>query len=108
MLWTLEERLWLEGAAGHRALMHPDCVMAFPGAGILRGAAILKGLEGAAPWRRVTLSAQAETRHPGIAVLAYRAEAWRDGAEPWRALCTSVWRQGDSGWQLIQHQQSPV
>lgn len=108
MLWAQEERLWLEGATGHRALMHPDCVMAFPGAGILRGAAILQGLEGAEPWRRVTMTDRAQARHGDTMVLAYRAEAWRGGAEPWRALCTSVWRHGDSGWQLIQHQQSPA
>lgn len=41
-----------------------------------------------------------------VAVLAYRANGRRDGAEPYQAICTSVLLRTAKGWQTVQHRQT--
>lgn len=107
--WANEERLWLEGAEAYRALLHPDCLMAFPGVGILRGEGILRSLEGAPRWSAVTTEERVLARQDEeTLVLAYRATGSRAGAAPYKAWCTSTWRHAPAGWQMIQHQQTPT
>jgi hypothetical protein len=108
-IWALEEGFWTAGADHYRAHMHPECLMALPDpVGVLAGPAILAGIEAAARWRRVRMSARRLARPAsGALVLAYRAEAQRDGEAPYAALCTSVYVRRPEGWRLIQHHQTP-
>lgn len=105
--WNTEERLWLEGVEVYDELVDPACLMAFPQLGVLHLPAIRKGLEGAARWTSLTMTARTLTR-PGddILVLGYTAQAQRAGEPPYRCVCTSTYRATDKGWKLIQHQQT--
>jgi hypothetical protein len=104
-LWTTERRLWLEGAEAFAAVLDPGCLMVFPDpVGVLAGRAILDSLEGAPRWAEVTMDARRLAR-PGAdtVVLVYYATGHRDGAEPYRAWCSSTYVRG----RLVQHQQTP-
>lgn len=108
-VWDIERRLWLEGAEAYGECMAPDCVMAFAGVGVMRGADIVESLREAPRWRDVTMSDQVEaapTRE--TTVIAYVAEASRDEGQNYRALCTSTYLRVDGRWAIAQHQQTPI
>jgi len=109
-LWDLELDLWLGGAEVYARTLDPGCLAALPGVGLLTGApAILTSLEGAPRWDDVEITERQLGRPTeDVAVLAYRAEGRREGAEPYRALCTSTYRRDGARWRLFQHQQTPV
>ncbi len=108
-LWTTEHRLWLDGAGAYGELMAPRCVMAFGPMGILEDDAIVESLRGAPRWTQVEMADQVLAQPtPDVAVLAYRAQARRDGAEPYAALCTSTYLRIGEGWRIAQHQQTPL
>jgi len=107
-LWDLERRFWLEGPQHYRAAMDPACVMVFP-SGVLRAEAILDSLMGAPRWESVAMVERALARPADeLAVLAYRAMAVREGAEPHTAWCSSTYRRDGPRWRLVQHQQTPA
>ncbi len=106
-VWALEERFWLEGASVYDGLLDPECLMAFPGMGVMRAADILESLKGAPRWASVEMTARAIGRpSDAIIVLGYTAEGRRDGAESYRCFCTSTYRMDGSTWRLVQHQQT--
>jgi hypothetical protein len=107
--WALEERFWLEGVSLYEELLDPECLMVFPGMGVLRAARVLESLRSASRWTSVvmterTLARPAET----LMVLAYRAEGRRGDAAPYVAYCSSTYRQAGDAWSLVQHQQTPA
>lgn len=105
--WALEERLWLDWVELFERALDPDCIMALPGAGALRAAAILDSLPNAPRRTSVVISDRAVGRpSEGLVVLGYAAEARRDGSPPYRCLCTSTWRLDEGEWRLVQHQQT--
>lgn len=107
--WSWERRLWLEGADAYEALLHGDCVMAFPApVGLLKGADIVRSLENAPRWDSVSMDETVARTAEGTVVLGYRAEGRRGMDTPYRAYCTSTYRLCDGQWRLIQHQQTPV
>ena len=108
-IWTTERRLWLDGADAYAELMAPHCVMAFGPMGVLQDGAIIDSLRKAPRWSDVTMQDRVLAQpNESVAVLAYAAEGRRDGAEPYRALCTSTYiRMGDT-WRIAQHQQTPL
>ncbi len=109
-LWTIEKRLWLDGAEFYEAHLAADAVMVFPfPAGILRGDAIVSGLIDGPRWNEVEMSDQHCRREGMIAVLAYRARAWRGNDDPaYEALCATTYiRDGDT-WRIMVHQQTPA
>jgi hypothetical protein len=108
-VWETERRLWLEGADVYGELLDPECLMAFPGMGVMRADDVLKSLESAPRWKSVEMIDRAVGR-PGdsVLVLGYAAVGHRDGAPPYRCLCTSTYRCDGSAWKLIQHQQTPA
>ena len=105
--WALEERFWLEGSGVYDALLDPECLMAFPGMGVMRAADILDSLKGVPRWSSVEMAGRMIGR-PGdaVLVLGYAAEGRRDGAIPYRCLCTSTYRRDGASWRLVQHQQT--
>jgi hypothetical protein len=107
--WELEERFWLDGPAFFGQKLHPACVMAFPGIGVIRAADILEGLKGAPRWVSVEMRDRLTSRAgERLVVLGYGAEARREGEAVYRCLCTSTYLADGVGWKLVQHQQSPV
>ena len=105
--WTLEERFWLEGSSVYDDLLDPACLMAFPGMGVMRAAAILDSLKSAPRWASVNMTNR-ELGRAGdrVIVLGYRAEGRREGAEPYQCFCTSTYRADGGRWTLVQHQQT--
>ncbi|QPM92128.1 nuclear transport factor 2 family protein [Pseudooceanicola algae] len=107
-LWARERDLWTGAIECCAERIAPFCLMAFPGAGILRGKEIIEGLKSAPRWYAVKMSGQKVSEHHGAAVLAYRAEARRPrDDEPYNCLCTSCWVVRRGSWQMIQHHQTP-
>lgn len=106
-LWDLEHRLWLEGTDVYEAHMHPACIMAFPGMGIIQGTEILRGLEGAPRWESVAITGRVTGEgRDGVVVLGYRAVGRRSGSPPYTAFCTSTYCAEQGTWKLLQHQQT--
>jgi Domain of unknown function (DUF4440) len=105
--WALERRFWLEGSTVYHELLHPECLMAFPGLGVMRAADVLQSLEGAPRWDSVEMTGRKVGRPDrGILVLGYVAEGQRDGTPPYRAFCISTYRLDGETWKLVQHQQT--
>lgn len=109
-VWKLERSLWLDGVDAYRAHLADPCVMVFGPTGISGREDILRSIEQAPRWREVTFTRDTLIT-PGdtvAIVIAYRAEALRDGADAYRALCSSTWLVLDGELKLAQHQQTPV
>lgn len=105
--WELEERFWLEGSSIYDDLLDNECLMAFPGMGVMRAADILDSLRDTPRWRSVQMTSRATGRpDETVLVLGYTAEGRRDGAEPYRCFCTSTYRRDRGDWKLVQHQQT--
>ena len=66
--WTLERRFWLEGSSVYDTLLDPECLMAFPGMGVMRAADILDSLKEAPRWSSVEMTGRTVGR-PSDAVL---------------------------------------
>lgn len=108
-IWTIEERLWLEGPSVYEEVLDPACLMAFPGMGVMRAADILDSLKQAPRWASVEMTARASGRAgDAVIVLGYTAEGRREGAQPYRCFCTSTYRAAGEHWKLVQHQQTPA
>jgi hypothetical protein len=111
VLWDLEKRFWLDGTDIYEEAMAEDGLMLFPApAGLMDRAAAIGGLAGAPRWRDVAMSTRTLRRlGPGGVLLAYQAEARRDGDnQPYRALCASTYRDEAGAWRLVSHQQTPL
>lgn len=106
-VWAVEERLWLEGSSVYGGLLDPECLMAFPGMGVMRAADILDSLKHTPRWTSVEMTSRMVGR-PGddVVVLGYTAEGRRDGAVPYYCFCTSTYRSNGGTWSLVQHQQT--
>lgn len=108
-LWTIEQRLWLDGVEAYEELMATECVMAFGPTGILRNDAIVESIRQAPRWSDVELLDRAEVHHGrDIAVLAYRAHGERITGPAYEAVCTSTYIRENDKWRIAQHQQTPL
>lgn len=109
-VWTIERSLWLDGVEAYRTHMADQCVMVFGPVGILTRDQILQTIEGAPRWQEVEMAEPilATTDGSTTIVIAYRAEARRAGADPYRALCSSTYFVQDGELRLAQHQQTPI
>ena len=111
-LLALEEGFWTTGDRVHFFGEHMagDAVMVFPApVGILDEAAIIASLEEGPSWAEVRID-QVDLVHvrDSAAVLAYRADATRDG-ETYSCYAASVYVLQDDGvWRLAFHQQTPI
>ncbi|GAA3383779.1 nuclear transport factor 2 family protein [Cryptosporangium minutisporangium] len=112
---TLEEQGWRALASGPAAALEfyervlDDAVlMLLPGGLALDDRdTILKSMSGQ-PWASFELSDWRVVRPtPDTAVVAYRADAQRDGSAPYSALISSVYVRRQDGWKLTVHQQTP-
>lgn len=108
-LWQLEESFWLGGAETFRSAMADGAIMVFPyPAGILQGDTIVEGVKSAPRWRSVLMKDRKLNIRDSVAVLAYKAEAEREGAPIQTMLCASTYLREAGGWRLMSHQQTPA
>lgn len=108
-LWGSERRLWVEGVSTFEELMAPECVMAFGPMGIIQNDQIIDSLRHAPRWSDVEMTDRTRTNPSNdLSIIAYRARATRDGAEPYEAICTSSYVCVDGYWWLTHHQQTEV
>lgn len=108
-LWRQEETFWLGDVEKFRSAMTDGAIMVFPyPAGILQGEKITDGVASAPRWRSVLMKDRAANIRGDVAVLAYKAEAEREGEPIRQMLCASTYLREEGGWRLMSHQQTPV
>ncbi|AML51756.1 DUF4440 domain-containing protein [Falsihalocynthiibacter arcticus] len=108
-LWDLEERFWTQGAESARQMTAENAIFVYPyPAGFLQGDAIGQSSDVSQRWRSVVMSERYITRKGGIAVVAYRVSAEREGVPLYTALCTSTYMKDDATWLRLSHQQTPL
>ena len=109
-VWSFEEGLWTGDEAHYRELIDPECLMVVPAPPfVLTGEQAVKTVADTPRWSEVTISERQVARpQEGLIVIAYKAEASKDGANGYVAHCTSTLRRIEHDiWRVIQHQQTP-
>lgn len=109
-VWSFEEGLWVGDADHYRELIDDECLMVVPAKPfVLSGAQAIEAVSNTPRWSTVTFSEKQVARpQEGLIVIAYRAEASKEGGEAYTAHCTSVLRRlGHDRWRVVQHQQTP-
>ncbi len=109
-VWAFEKSLWTGDAAHYRALVDDECVMVLPTPPyVLSGQDAIAAVSDTPRWSDVEISDGRIMRpQEGLIVIAYTAEARRDGHTGYKAYCTSTYRRlGHDEWRVVQHQQTP-
>jgi ketosteroid isomerase-like protein len=109
-VWAFEESLWTASAEHYQESIDQDCLMVVPAPPyVLGGQQAIEAVKDTPRWSKVAFSEQKVSRpQEGLIVIAYKAEAEKDGAAPYTAHCTSVYRRlGHDDWKVVQHQQTP-
>lgn len=109
-VWNTERSLWLVGDDAYAAHLADDCLMVFGPTGILQRDQILETIRQAPRWTSVEMT-DTTLLTPGDSVaivIAYKAQASREGSPPYSALCSSTYLVIDGELKLAQHQQTPV
>ncbi len=109
-VWAFEESLWTASAEHYQESIDENCLMVVPAPPyVLEGQQAIDAVKGTPRWSKVIFSEQKVSRpEEGLIVIAYKAEAEKDGASPYTAHCTSVYRRlGHDDWKVVQHQQTP-
>ncbi len=108
-IWSVEKRLWTDGADAYEELMAANCTMVFGLSGIMKRADILKSLRRAPRWSDVTISNSVIAQHnQTVVVLAYQANAERESGAGYEAVCSSTYIRVDGQWRIAQHQQTAI
>lgn len=108
-VWAFEESLWTADAAHYRESIDAECLMVLPEPPfVFTGAQAVEAVAKTPRWSSIALSDRQLARpEEGLIVVAYRAQAERDG-EGYQAHCTSTYRRlGHEDWKVVQHQQLP-
>ncbi len=108
-IWRFEEKLWLGDADTYRTLIDDECVMALPDQPyVFTAAAAIEAVASTPRWSEVAFTERKVQRpEEGLIVIAYKAEASRDG-EAYQAYCTtSMRRRAHGDWLVVQHSQLP-
>ncbi len=103
-----ERALWIGEDDVYRRCVSPDCLMVVPETPfVMRGEEAIEAVEQTPRWSDVELAdLQINRVQEGLIVIAYRADARRDG-ERFVAYCTSTYqRVRENEWRVIQHQQT--
>ena len=108
-VWTFEESLWTGDAENYRKLVDGECVMVLPEMPyVFTGKQATEAVVDTPRWSEVAFSEQQIMRpQEGLIVIAYKAEARRDGADAYLAYCTTTMRRLEHDeWRVVQHQQT--
>lgn len=109
-VWEFEEALWTGSAEHYRESIDTACVMVLPAPPfVMTGKDAVQAVVDTPRWSSVHFSDQQVVRpQDGLIVIAYRAQAEREGSDPYEAYCTStLQRLGHDEWVVVQHQQTP-
>ena len=109
-IWAFETSLWTADPQHYRESIDEHCVMVLPATPfVLAGSAAIQGVIETPQWTEVELSDRKVMRpQEGLIVIAYKANAAKEGAAPYEAYCTSTYRRlGHDDWKVVQHQQTP-
>jgi hypothetical protein len=107
-LIDLERRFWTSGPEFYREHLAEDCIMVFPGVGILSRDAVLSEIGTASRWNGVLMTDVRVVPLHDAVIVAYAAVARRNGVDaPYLALVSSAYIKQDGAWKLTFHQQSP-
>lgn len=109
-VWHFEQSLWTGDAEHYHELIDDECLMVVPAPPfVLHGREAADAVSKTPRWTKVSFSEQRVSRpQEGLIVIAYRAEAHREGAEAYVAHCTSTIRRLEHEvWRVVQHQQTP-
>lgn len=108
-VWAFEESLWVGDADHYRSSIDEDCVMVVPAEPfVLSGDDAIAAVSDTPRWSDVRFSSRQIARpQEGLIVIGYEAHAMREGADAYRAYCTSTYRRiGHDDWRVVQHQQT--
>ena len=109
-VWAFEESLWTGDAEHYRELIDNECVMVLPELPfVFTGEQAIKAVADTPRWSKVTFSEQQIMRpQEGLIVIAYKAEATREGSADYTAFSTTTMRRLEHDvWRVVQHQQTP-
>jgi len=109
-IWDFEDSLWTGDAEHYQTLIDDSCVMVLPTAPfVLSGQDAIAAVSDTPRWTKVTFSDRKVVRpEEGLIVIAYKADAARDGEEAYTAYCTTTMRRlSHEEWRVVQHQQTP-
>ena len=109
-IWKFEHSLWVGDAEHYRALIDDECLMVLPAAPfIVGGQDAVNAVSNTPRWDKAELSERQVSRpQEGLIVIAYKANAERQGVSPYEAHCTSTFRRlSHDEWRVVQHQQTP-
>ena len=109
-VWAFEESLWTASAEHYQEAIDGECLMVLPEPPyVMRGQEAIEAVKATPRWSSVEISDRRVSRpEEGLIVVAYTAQAAREGAAPYTAHCTSTYRRiGHEQWRVVQHQQTP-
>ena len=109
-VWEFEESLWTGSAEHYREVIDRDCLMVLPEPPYaLQGEQAIAAVADSPRWSKVTLAYPLGARpQEGLIVIAYKAEAFREGDKGYSAYCTSTYRWlSHEVWRVVQHHQTP-
>jgi len=109
-VWSFEKSLWTGDADHYRQLIDEECVMVVPTPPfVLQGDAAIEAVAATPRWDEIEISDGRIVRpQEGLIVVAYTANARKEGGSGYEAHCTSTYRRlGHDEWRVIQHQQTP-
>jgi hypothetical protein len=109
-VWSFEEGLWTGDGDHYRTLIDEECLMVLPMPPyVFSGEKAVKAVSDTPCWSTVELSGRQVSRpQEGLIVVAYEANARKDGTPSYRAYCTSTYRRlAHDEWRVVQHQQTP-
>ena len=109
-VWASEQGLWTGDAKHYRDMIDESCVMVVPEPPfVLEGSEAIDAVADTPRWSQVEISDGHIVRpQEGLIVVAYQAEASREGQQPYTAHCTTTYRRlAHDEWRVVQHQQTP-
>ena len=109
-VWGFEESLWTASPEHYRESIDEECLMALPAEPhLFKGQAAVDAVSNTPRWAKVALTHREVSRpQEGLIVISYKAEAEREGAQPYTAYCTSTYRRlAHEVWKVVPHTQVP-
>lgn len=108
-IWEFEESLWTGGAEHYHEAIDDECLMVLPAEPfVLTGRQAIAAVLETPRWSKVDLSERQVLRpQEGLIVVAYRANAAKEGRDGYEAYCASTYRRvSHEEWRVVQHQQT--
>lgn len=108
-LLEIERQLWTGDAEVYRSHVDEHCLLVFSEmAGRLTREQVVGTVENGQRWGDLKLELIGLVEPASdVAILAYEANATREGAEPYHAQVSSGYVRRADGWKLMFHQQTP-